>query len=78
MHSRGRIAGPLKDPLAGRLLAGCGVPRASARVRELAGVFGVDLLQSRRFLDRLDYWRSRLEQDAVAPVLQSVVADERA
>jgi fructuronate reductase len=74
----GRIAGPLKDPLADRLLAGCGARQASARVHELVGVFGADLLQSRRFLDRLDYWRGRLERDAVGPVMHSVVTGERA
>jgi fructuronate reductase len=77
-HAGGRIAGQLKDPLADRLLAGCGARQASERVRELVGAFGADLLQSRRFLDRLDYWRGRLERDAVGSVMHSVVTGEGA
>jgi fructuronate reductase len=76
--ARGGLPGPLKDPLADRLLRTSAAPRASDRALALGEVFGADLPQSPRFLDRLDYWRGRLEQDAVGPVMHSVVTGEGA
>jgi fructuronate reductase len=70
----GRIAGPLRDPLSVRLLASCTATRASVRVQKFADLFGADLLSSRRFLERLDHWCERLEQEPPGSLMRSVMA----
>lgn len=64
-----RIPGPLKDPLADRLLAAARLPRASERVRTLEAVFGRALLDDTAFLERLDLWHRRLAEADPAAVV---------
>jgi fructuronate reductase len=65
----GNLPGPLKDPLADRLLDAARMPSVRDRVKALQDVFGAALVQDESFLDRLDAWRGRLAADAPAEVV---------
>ncbi|MDX1380781.1 MAG: mannitol dehydrogenase family protein [Xanthomonadales bacterium] len=69
----GDLPGPLKDPLADRLLEAARMPRSRDRVRALEDVFGAALAQDASFLDRLDIWHARLAAAAPADVVARAV-----
>jgi fructuronate reductase len=73
--ARGGLPGPLKDPLADRLLTASAAPRASDRALALTEVFGVDLLANRQFLERLDRWQQRLASAGPEAILNEIAAD---
>ena len=68
----GDLPGPLRDPLADRLLKAAQMPRVHDRVQALADVFGADLAADARFLERLDRWHRRLAAATPAEAVSSV------
>jgi len=63
------LPGPLKDPLADRLLEAARTPLLRDRVRALEDVFGVALAGDNSFLDCLVTWHGRLAAAAPADVV---------
>lgn len=71
----GELPGPLKDPLAARLLEVAAMTPASARVRALSDLFGASLAENRSFLECLDLWYQRLAVNGAEPTLLRLVRD---
>jgi fructuronate reductase len=69
MIAQGVLPGPLKDPLAERLLAVVGLKRLSDRVRALDSVFDDGLAANDGFLTRLDAWQVRLAGNRIPSLL---------
>jgi fructuronate reductase len=75
--AEGALPGPLKDPLADKLLAVVDTPKASACVQALDEVFGPELRADAGFLQRLDFWQQELGGADPGAALRHIAAARR-